>query len=236
MGRWQKARVRGAALAARAAIVTALSASSITALSASSLAHAQEAAKPTPPTAGAPRLGCLHERLPTIVKLRFELAARVGGAAGAEVVRGARSEAFLDVMRSCGFKNEPASVEIATRYWMARASRTVASVAADRAGLNVETLSVALVATTPKANLPSVAEEIMRLGPKSAEGEAGKAVLNALSAYEDVEGKLEDEPKRLAATFVAAEIIMLGLEGGAKPPAPEPAEKADAPKEGAKPE
>ena len=168
---------------------------------------------------GQGRLGCLYEQLPTIAKLRFELAARVGGDAASQLVRGARAPAFFELIQRCGFPAEDAAVDLATRYWVARSTRMVSAIEADRAGVNVETLAIALMTTTPRETMAGLAEEMMKEGGEAAaEGDAGVAVLGALSAYEEVQGALADEPKRLAATFLASEIIMIGLEDGATPP------------------
>lgn len=174
-------------------------------------------------TAGdaAPRLGCLYEQLPTAVKLRFELSARVGPEAATDVLSGPRGLAFAELLERCGFTADGAGVALAEIYWAAQATRSVAAVEADRAGLNVDTLEIALLASGPVEALPTLAEELMRGEPAADDGPAAARVVAAIEAYQgatDVE--LTPEQVQRAAGFVAADIIVQGLDDGADPFAP----------------
>lgn len=164
-----------------------------------------------------PRIACLYEQLPTIAKLRFELAARLGGEAVVEVVRGAREAAFKELIEFCGFAADAEMVDLATRYWSSRSARNVAAIEADRAGANVDTLGIALAVTTPKDAIRDAASAMMTDPAEAAQGPAGVAVASALTAYQEADGPLPPEALEAAATFLAAEVIVLGLENGARP-------------------
>ncbi len=212
--------------AARTAVASALCA----AFCAAGVALAQNPTEDSATAAGdEPRLACVYEQLPTRIKLRFELAARVGPDAVAKVVGGRLGPAFAELVERCGFVSDAAGMARAEAYWSARAARMVAAIDADRAGLNVDTLELALLASGDSQDFRPLAEEMMGLGAEgAAEGEAGARVLAALEVYADAAAPLDEAQARLAATFVAAEIVRLGLEGGALPPTPEapPTEEA----------
>lgn len=172
-----------------------------------------------------PSLPCVYDQLPTQVKLRFELAARVNAVAAAEIAGGARGPGFVEIVRRCGFEPDEAAMARAEAYWTARAARQIAALEADRAGANVETLELALLAAGPVEEFPTLAEEMMRLGGAAADGAAGGRVLAALDIYEEAAAELDEAQKTAAAAFLAAELVVAGLEAGAELATPEAVEQ-----------
>ncbi len=181
-----------------------------------------------PPAAAAEELRCVWRELPTVVKARLELSARLGQGVPVSVVNRFGKGGLAKHLTECGLTDSFDDFQRASAYWLATASWNVARTRARLAGVDVAALEGDLERLAPPARHAEIGAAIMA----RVRGPAEPVLLRLLDALDARRAAAEAAPlqaaqKRLAVEYAVARLILLGLDAGAPPPAPKPVPSKD---------
>lgn len=182
---------------------------------AAALAPAQARAQATGDGAD---VSCLWRELPTVVKARIELAARLGRRVPVTVLNRFAGGGLSAHLRGCGFEESLQTLELTGQYWLAAASEAVQIERLRLAALDQVAIAFELHRRAPEPERATFGAEIAARAP----GAARELMVDLLETLDRTRRAAtglpySDQEKRVIIEYAATWLIREGLEAAATP-------------------